>query len=222
MSQITRILAAVVTVLVAALVLRAGPAAQWIPAAASLSEPQRELVEWATGRFEHAGLDLPQVEYVFHDDLMPCGGRVGLYHASQRLLEMCRLDRPTVLHELAHAWANAHLDDATRRAFMATRGLDVWHGGDVPWEQRATEHAAEIIAWALLDRNRLVRWVEPAADGSDVVTWRLLSLPGGDVDALVAGYRLLTGLEPAWRLADDPRLETATATGTTPVRHTGG
>lgn len=220
MSRIARTAAALLMLFVTGSAFRDAPAPA--PDHAPWSEEQTALVEWATDRFDSAGLDLPDIDFVFHDSLMACDGHVGLYHASRRLLEMCRLDLRTALHELAHAWANAELDDETRHAFMASRGLDVWHDADTAWEQRATEHAAEIVAWALLDRNRLVKWVEPQADGTDEVTWRLLTLPESDVDGLIDGYRLLTGLEPAWRIADDPRSIASTrTTAETVVRSTG-
>lgn len=145
-------------------------------------------VDWARGRFVAAGLDFPEVDVVAHDDLFDCGGHVGLYHPGRRLLELCRADSESVLHELAHAWADFNLSDADRAAFTAYRGVAGWNDQSEEWRDRATEHVAEIMVWALMDRDTTVKWVE---DG--VAEWRLLTIPDSSPERLAAGFEMLTG-----------------------------
>jgi hypothetical protein len=87
-----------------------------------------------------------------------------------------------LLHEMAHAWPIGGLSDADRERFVTARDLPSWDDQGTPWELRGTEQAAEIIAWALLDRDVPV-----------------VHIPNAEPDALEAGYRLLTGSAPPAR-----------------------
>jgi hypothetical protein len=82
------------------------------------------------------------------------------------------------LHELGHAWVHQHLDDDDRAAFVGHRALEHW---DEParWYQKGTEHAAEIMAWGLLDEDIGVRTIAP-----------------NDHASLVASFQFLTGVDP--------------------------
>jgi branched-subunit amino acid transport protein len=143
------------------------------------------LLAWALGRFETAGLGAPAIGSVtFAGGSGRCAGLGGSVEAAAdgaRVL-LC-LDRgsacvgtdctaftmyarSTVLHELAHAWELARLDEPTRQAFLALRGLEVWEGSrDVVWEERGVEQAAEIIMWGLLEAPvPLPRLDRPACD----------------------------------------------------------
>jgi hypothetical protein len=188
------------------------------PAAATSSDTRDEqlvdlapadaaAIEWARGRFAAAALELPDIDIVVFDDLLDCGGHVGMYHPSRNLLELCRLDKESVLHELAHAWADLSLDDARRQTFVEHRGVGDWNEGEDAWKLRATEHAAEIIVWALMDRDTTVKWV---TDG--VAEWRLLTIPDSSPERLAAGFELLTGRPvPEGRCMENP-CDGATAT----------
>ena len=99
------------------------------------------------------------------------------------------MDQHTMLHELAHAWANIHLTDDDRHQFVASRKLASWNDQDDEWSLRGTEHVAETIAWALGAEPKHVRWVE---DG--ITTHRLLTLSIG-VDTLLANFTELTDAE---------------------------
>lgn len=165
-----------------------------------LTAEQQELVGWALSRFSEAGLDLPSVEFVFHQDSRSCYGHVGLYYRDRTSLHMCRLDKRTMLHELAHAWANEALTETARAAFVAHRGLETWNDQTVDWELRGTEHAAEIVTWSLMDRNIQVPFVEtPGA----AMTYRLLTIPASSPDELVSAYEVLTGRTPVFRQPSD-------------------
>lgn len=168
---------------------------------------QQELIDGARDRFRRAGLVPPAVDIYFHPDLEACHGRVGLYYSASDSLHMCRDDERTMLHELAHAWTDENLTAADQAAFAEFRGLEAWNDHDHEWADRGTEHAAETIAWALMDDNMLVPTAGPAEDGSTRTVWRLLTIDDSEPDQLVAAYVFLTGHTPAYRLDDDPRLE---------------
>ncbi len=171
---------------------------------ANSSHGQSELVDWAVSRFLDAGLVLPEVSFLFHDHARSCHGRAGLYDEAAKSVHLCLRNRHTILHELAHAWAHHNLGDGDRLAFVELRQLDGWGEHSLDWAERGTEHAAEVMAWALMEHNTLVPW--PTWDhGETRATWRLLSIEASGPDELVAAYELLTGGLPVDRLRDDPR-----------------
>jgi hypothetical protein len=146
------------TVLVA-VVARVLPAP---PAGAEVAAPageRQELVAWAHSRFDVAGLDLPtELDISFDTTLDACDGPGGRYHGDTTppRIVICSAavtaqTRRVVLHELAHAWEDAHLSDADRTAFQQRKGLPTWFGRDQPWHHRAGEHLADIIAWGVND-----------------------------------------------------------------------
>ena len=147
---------------------------------------QMTMIDWALERYAAAGLELPPLEVLFHDDSEPCGGNmaIAVTGAVTRIKVCTDPDAPdivierTLLHELAHIWAASALDDATRQAFLALRGLDSWSNAD-QWSERGTEQAAEIVMWALMDREIM-----------------MLTLEHHEPQDLAAGYRVLTGQEP--------------------------
>jgi hypothetical protein len=146
-----------------------------------------EAVRWATLRFDRAGLELPSVEVSFHADRSSCRDNPGagtLVEHGAYLVDVCVAgDDPevllpwTLLHELAHAWGH-ELTEERREGFLAVRGLSSWNDRALPWAERGTEHAAEIVMWALLDR--------PVA---------LSRLPNDDCGSLEAAYEILTRLD---------------------------
>lgn len=168
----------------------------------ALNPEQQDLVDRSLARFEVQGLELPDVEIVFHDSPLACHGHKGLYRENTRTLEMCSLDDSTMLHELAHAWANAHLDTDEMALFVARRGLDSWNDHDDEWERRGTEHVAETIAWALLEEPNHVRWVETGEDGTRVESLRILTL-GVDIETLAENFQAITGMDPVFRANDE-------------------
>lgn len=126
----------------------------------SVSVEWNEAAAWAYGRYALAGLELPDgIEIRFHQDPAPCDGRFGLHHRTEAgsLIEICLSPivdvRRVLLHELAHAWAAATLDDAKRDAFVDLRGVEARSSG-AQWNLKGTEHAAEIVAWAVDEQSR--------------------------------------------------------------------
>lgn len=181
----------------------------------SLNAEQKKLVNLAMGRFEAQGLELPEIDFVFHDDLWPCHGHKGLFYRSTRTLKMCSMDPHTMLHELAHAWANENLPERAREDFVLSRELDSWNDHDDAWDRRGTEHVAETIAWALAEEPRHLKWVETLPDGSKQTTYRILSI-GVDVDTLLVNFQEITGMDPVFRHADEWTAEEGIPTATSP------
>jgi len=146
--------------------------------------PQREeMLDWALKQYRAAGLQMPTIDVYFHGDSSGCGGYLG-YTKKGRVdlcvrLAMERQPQRIVLHELAHAWAEVHLDEELRTRFMQLRNLPGWNITSDDWKVRGTEQAAEIIAWGL-------------GDGT------VLPMISGDCDpsALADGFLLLTGSQP--------------------------
>lgn len=155
-----------------------------------LSGQQLETVTWAQARFLASGLVPPRARLEFHDNTSMCRLRRGLYNPNTHTVEICNLNRETLIHELAHAWVHENLTETDRAEFARQRGLEVWSDHSVPWAERATEHAAEIIAWGIEEESRLVTWVAP--DGSR--TLRLLTIPNSTPAELAVSYQALTGL----------------------------
>jgi hypothetical protein len=170
------------------------------------TERLTQLVEWALGRYGAAGLIVPEPNSVAFPPSPRCRGVSGLAVDTGEGLEvqmcygeeeLCADDsdcsapsvvaRLNLLHELAHVWLTTQLDETRHHEFLDLRGLDTWWGPDLAWVEMGVEHAAEIIAWGLMD---------------EIVP--LPRLPDTSCDTLVEGFRLLTG--------QDPIVDTATCT----------
>lgn len=150
----------------------------------SLSPGQEEAIDWALKLFSDAGLELPNIEFVGHDDREMCHGRGGSAQPVEggALINLCKREvGPTeerwILHEVAHAWDYHNLDDQRRSSFLTLRGLDSWTQGE--WHEQGAENAAEMLVWGLIDRpfNTVHIYDNSCAD-------------------LLAGYRELVGAEP--------------------------
>jgi hypothetical protein len=146
------------------------------------------LAQWALDRFDQAGLELPPLSLSFHDDRTECEGHVGYYRpGTPASIDICGFNwdrflvtpKKTILHELAHAWTHQTLDGATRNRFLDARGLDTWQDDSMLWEEQGNEHAAEVIAWGLIDEDLL-----------------LTSIGEADSVQLAEAFELLTGREP--------------------------
>jgi hypothetical protein len=142
---------------------------------------QQAMARWAVGRFEAEGLMLPSLEIRFHPSRDGCEGRMGSY--SNGTADLCAehvnwISRRTLLHEMAHGWVEATASSDLKSRFLRLRQLETWSDHDVDWEGRGTEHAAEIISWALDGQGTGIR--RP-------------SIPRNDPDQLADAYELLTG-----------------------------
>jgi hypothetical protein len=157
------------------------------------------LLEFGLARFASQGLELPEIRFEFHPGPTDCDGNTGFYVTETRTVAMCSLDKKTMLHELAHAWAEVNLTVEEKEAFTRSYGLEAWNVATDPWTERGTERAAEIIAWALLDRSATIRFMEHADDGSNRPVFRLLTIDDMTAENLYHGFVQLTGTEPVFR-----------------------
>jgi hypothetical protein len=140
---------------------------------------QLELVRWAVGRFQAAGLEPPAVEIAFHDDGSGCGGHLGFARVGR--VSVCTtlvnaMTRRTVLHEMSHIWLDSHTTHSLRDRFVSFRGLRSWNAASDPWELRGYEQGAEIMSWAL---------------GERILTPQI---PGNDQGSIEEAYEFLTGM----------------------------
>lgn len=149
------------------------------------SEGISEVVSWAVGRFERSGLSLPVTTITFDRTRSPCGGLVGYYRwaSGQHWVRICvggnRKRELTVLHELAHAFANDRMDADDRASFLSRRALLRWNSAVDAWAERGAEQAAMIIAWGL----------DEHCQGPE-------DLPGEDHQSLATEFWRLTGTHP--------------------------
>jgi hypothetical protein len=137
------------------------------------------LVRWAASRFETRGLGVPAVDVHFHPDTSGCHGHLGSQLG--RRVDVCvvivsEVGRETLLHEMGHAWIDQNVAQTVRERFTEMRDLRAWNQSTVPWDDRAYEHGAEIIAWGLGNR-----YMAP-------------SIPDRDPAGLAAGFEFLTGV----------------------------
>jgi hypothetical protein len=131
-----------------------------------LSKEQLDMAEWALGRFELGGLQLPaEIEVAFDPSKAQCGGHTGrcsppngtaravvcepVFDTAASILDR----RITLLHELAHLWHWSSGDGTTWPDHRQTVGGE-FPDTDVAWEDRMNERVAVVIAWGLLDQLR--------------------------------------------------------------------
>ena len=170
---------------------------------------QAQHAEWALARFEAAGLELPPLTIVFHDDYQSCGMREGVLRivGENVTIHECQNDpsrsQRSLLHELAHTWDHVagSIDTDTRTDFLRLRDLQSWDDDELPWNQRGEEQAAEIIAWGLMHQPAPI----PTSVGDRGPQ---------DTLSLTTSFTLLTGIRPLFGDTEfrgrDPKAPTAT------------
>lgn len=149
------------------------------------TDEQLELADWALGRFEEAGLELPPITIHVHADRSGCNGRLGyLGHADggQYVIHQCGTEF-TLLHELAHAWDVHALTEEIRQEFLTKAHATQWNNPD-NWYLAGGEHAANVIAWALMEERGNQTQTRPY-----------------DHASMLDGFRSLTGIDPLWMSA---------------------
>ncbi len=121
------------------------------------TEAQVADVRFAVARFAEYGLELTEVEVRYFSDGDRCTSADGRTRAGylafgngSYVVYNCGTVF-TLLHELAHVWDVQSLDDETREAFLAARGLDSWTHEE--WAHAGGEHFADVLAWGLQDGN---------------------------------------------------------------------
>ena len=154
-------------------------------------------------RFEVAGLAAPRPTTVAPPPTVLCAAGAGEFPGyatfdldlAEARIDLCRRERDIcvdpacdtfhsdarsgVLHDLAHVSEYQNLDDATRDAFLARHGRQVWSDGEhACGEDEDIELAVEIIAWGLMDEATMNRIL-------DVIP-----------DDLTEAFHILTGTQP--------------------------
>ena len=155
------------------------------------SEHDAAAYAWTQDLFAAAGFEQPATAIEFFASDEECGGargRAWFNDTGTTTIAICAThDNPevettwrkrTLLHEIAHAWIDQNVSPEDLDAFTELRGLERWSDRDVNWEDRATEHAAEIFMWGLQDGDYNVDFRIDASSCSE----------------LAAGYELLTGI----------------------------
>lgn len=117
------------------------------------TQEQAEVVDDLIDRYADAGLALPPLTIEFIENGDKCHGRDGLYDGSARVITICKTSTFTITHEIAHAWEAHNLTDADREVYRQLWDAPTWGSHEVEWGLRATERAANTIAWALLLDN---------------------------------------------------------------------
>jgi hypothetical protein len=167
------------------------------------SSPNLERVAaWAFDRFIECGLEPPVVSSITftdtseicHDAQAHTSWQTGVWRVELCFGDddLCVADctqfrtwaKRALLHELGHAWLTQNLAGDVRNAFMRSLGLEVWADSSVPWELHAREHAAETIAWGLLDTDMRIFTIGSPTDPELTLSFRLLTgedpLPKGN------------------------------------------
>jgi hypothetical protein len=147
------------------------------------SEEDHQLAEWAFSRFVEAGLELPPtvVEFV-GPSLTPCGGAQATARLAPEpaVVSVCWGSELVILHELAHIWEAHAVSAEQRRLFMLSReGVASWADPADPWADQGREHAANVIAWALMEDPSVIGRTYP-----------------NDRASLEEGFVILTGRKP--------------------------
>jgi hypothetical protein len=147
-----------------------------------------EILDWVVKRYQQAGLQLPDVEVVFHpaeESMEECEFHPARWTSGDagHRIDVCTTApesrRRLLLHELAHAWSHEHMSESRRLAFLEVRGLKSWNGPGADWNHRGSEHAAELIKWGL-----------------NILCVPQNMLEGEEPASLDAAFVSLTGVEP--------------------------
>lgn len=136
-----------------------------------------ELGQWAIDRFETAAMSVPAIEIRMHRTNSECGGHRGTFNPTAKRIDVCVAEPLVVLHEIAHAWAHENLTERERDAFVTAGGYESWNHPDTAWGDRGSEHAADAIAWGLME--------EP----------QMMVTADGPIAQINADFRMLTGVD---------------------------
>ena len=147
----------------------------------SLTPEEQALIDWATGRFAQAGLELPELTVRFDPTRELCDNADGLYRHGpngERVVAICTPDfdtfasqlghRRTLLHEFGHAWDFTNMFAEDHDELVRILGVDAWNDHDDEWADRGVERFAETFVFALLDQPR--RQLKVGLECSDLLS----------------------------------------------------
>lgn len=150
------------------------------------TESQAERMAWAIDRFERLGLELPSLDIHFANDCQERFGAWGRFqHESGPPWRIDVCTTAAYLHELAHAWDRWNLTDAERRMYLELRGLEMWRGDDVPWDERGTEDLAILVARVVGQGVNNYRSEDRLSDLSDFARITGVAVPDGATAELI-------------------------------------
>lgn len=143
------------------------PANQYSISGATTAE--QELFVETHDRFVDAGLHLPEpIQVVFADGRESCDSHPAVYTYQKQTISFCRAPNQDwgnlsklIVHELAHAWDDHNMTDATRRAYMTHLEFPdtaTWLDPALPHDDRPGEMFARTLSGmvqGLIDRERL-------------------------------------------------------------------
>jgi hypothetical protein len=117
-----------------------------------LRADEAAVISRSAARFAEAGLELPSgIVTSFHDHVDDCGGNYGLspIEAGLPRIRLCWIadNRGALLvvweqllvHEMAHSWVEANVDQTGRDRFVLLTGSDSWRSSAANWENRGIE-----------------------------------------------------------------------------------
>lgn len=116
--------------------------------------PERVIVLEAIARFSALPGEMPPLQVrIFGKS--GCGGLSGVFRGGTDIwqVDICDVTRWVILHEMGHAWTALHLTQQQRSRFVERWGLETWNSRETPWRLRGAEHAADTIAWGLVDES---------------------------------------------------------------------
>jgi hypothetical protein len=150
------------------------------------TEAQAERMAWAIDRFEGLGLELPSLDIHFASDCQErFGAWGGFQHESGTPWRIDVCTTAVYLHELAHAWDRWNLTDAERRMYLELRGLELWRGDDVPWDERGIEDLAILVARVVGQGVNNYRSEDRLSDLSDFAQITGVAVPDGATAELI-------------------------------------
>ncbi|MEO0493361.1 MAG: hypothetical protein AAF081_08090 [Actinomycetota bacterium] len=132
------------------------------------SPAKEALVDDVLARFADHDMAIASPPLVsFHDELDACGGNLAYWRNEEDVdhVRICWthedpgveaiVQTQALTHEFGHAWVYENTDAQTRAAFVDRTGSTSWADPADDWNDRATERAADLIVWAILDPGAL-------------------------------------------------------------------
>ena len=143
---------------------------------------QQAMVHWAEARFAAAGLVLPPLEIRFHVDRNGCHEAGWAISSTESPASAEPMRTPWLVGPSSTRWltdGSVAISQVRECRFLELRGLRTSNDPGVAGDERGSEQAAEIMAWALDDQ------------GTGIL---MPSIPNNSLEVLLAdGYEFLTG-----------------------------
>ncbi|MEN8237874.1 MAG: hypothetical protein ABFR53_01605 [Actinomycetota bacterium] len=140
---------------------------------------QQMLAAQVLDRFAMAGLELPPIAIEFvGPSLEACGGARARAHLDWDpiTVSVCWGDEFVLLHELAHVWTFGAVTEKQEVVFMGLRAnVHAWADPADRWADQGREHAANVVAWGLMEDPQVVGRTYPNDRASLVEAFTVLT-----------------------------------------------